>query len=186
MLITYVTTDKKYFKIHLFFILFFNFRYSLRGGMQDFNYLSSNDFDITLELGCDKYPPTSDLEREWYRNSAALFNFIWQAHIGIKGFVYDVHSKEPIPDATIHVKNVTAEPYDIAHDIISFQGGDYYRLLTPGVYKVTAFKSGYLPHVRLVTVFNPYRQPAQRIDFGLKPIRVSFFFFNLFYFNSAN
>lgn len=144
--------------------------------MQDFNYLSSNDFDITLELGCDKYPPTSELKKEWERNSAALFNFMWQSHMGVKGFVYDMQTKEPIPDAIIHVKNVTipGRPRDIAHDITSVHGGDYYRLLTPGQYKITAFKDGYLPHVRLVTVTNPYRQPAQRVDFGLKPIRVSY------------
>lgn len=143
--------------------------------MQDFNYLSSNDFDITLELGCDKYPPASELEHEWHRNSASLFNFMWQVHIGIKGFIYDVQTKEPITDAIIHVKNVTRgfPPRDILHDITSNAGGDYYRLLTPGQYKVTAYKTGYLPHVRLVTVLNPYHEPAQRVDFGLKPITVS-------------
>ena len=47
-------------------------------GMQDFNYLSSNDFEITLELGCDKYPPASVLEQEWSDNKKALLEFMWQ------------------------------------------------------------------------------------------------------------
>ena len=45
--------------------------------MQDFNYLSSNDFEITLELGCDKYPPASQLAQEWQDNKKALMEFMW-------------------------------------------------------------------------------------------------------------
>jgi hypothetical protein len=46
--------------------------------MQDFNYLSSNDFEITLELGCDKYPQASALQGEWENNKDALIQYIWQ------------------------------------------------------------------------------------------------------------
>jgi len=48
--------------------------------MQDFNYLSSNDFEITLELGCEKYTRESELENEWNRNKDALINLIWQVY----------------------------------------------------------------------------------------------------------
>lgn len=46
--------------------------------MQDFNYLSSNDFEITLELGCEKYPKAETLAQEWQNNKDALINLIWQ------------------------------------------------------------------------------------------------------------
>lgn len=92
------------------------------------------------------------------------------------GYVYNVVTKEAIPDAIIHVKNITdGQLKDIQHDITSVHGGDYYRLLTPGEYKITAFKEGFLPHSRLVRVTNPYHQPAQRVDFGLKPIKVTYY-----------
>ena len=102
--------------------------------MQDFNYLSSNDFEITLELGCDKYPPASALQQEWEDNKKSLLEFIWlvsnlyraprlimsylfigdnlsfphfQAHSGVKGVVKDADTRKGIANAIIHVKNVT-------------------------------------------------------------------------------
>ncbi|XP_060525923.1 carboxypeptidase E-like isoform X2 [Cylas formicarius] len=147
--------------------------YSLQGGMQDFNYLSSNDFELTLELGCEKYPAASTLRDEWQRNRRALLSFAWQSHIGIKGVVYDSESKMPVSNAVVHVRNVTGgQSADIKHDVTSVNGGDYYRLLTPGTYKVTVYKEGYFPHTKLVTVTNPPFSEAQRVDFPLRPLAV--------------
>ena len=47
-------------------------------GMQDYNYLNTNCFEITLELGCNKFPHGSELESLWMDNAAALFNYILQ------------------------------------------------------------------------------------------------------------
>jgi len=46
--------------------------------MQDFNYLASNAFELTLELGCQKFPPGKDLTNVWEDNKASVLNFIWQ------------------------------------------------------------------------------------------------------------
>jgi hypothetical protein len=52
--------------------------------MQDFNYLASNCFELTLELGCRKFPPGKDLLSLWDDNKHALLNFIWQVEIILK------------------------------------------------------------------------------------------------------
>lgn len=145
--------------------------YSIEGGMQDFNYLSSNDFEITLELGCDKYPKPEQLEPEWEKNKDALLHFMWQAHIGIKGVVKDATTGKSIPNALIHVRNVTeGRNTEIKHDITSVHNGDYYRLLTPGEYEVFASHEGYFPEKHYVTVVEHPHEEAQRVDFALHPL----------------
>ena len=46
------------------------------GGMQDYNYDSTNCFELTLELGCDKCPPAKHMWMYWYQNKDSLLNFM--------------------------------------------------------------------------------------------------------------
>ena len=46
--------------------------------MQDYNYLESNCFEITLELGCDKFPEGKALPGLWKQNKKSLINFMLQ------------------------------------------------------------------------------------------------------------
>jgi len=148
--------------------------YSVAGGLQDFNYLSSNDFEITLELGCEKYPPASELEEEWNKNRKALIEFIWLAHMGVKGMVLDSNSGKGIPNALVQVKNITRISkgsrmnVDIDHDITSVHDGDYWRLLTPGEYEITVSAPGYLSQTKLVEVSDNGHGEAPGLDFNLE------------------
>ncbi|KAI5703283.1 hypothetical protein M8J75_009892 [Diaphorina citri] len=145
--------------------------YVVTGGMQDFNYLSSNDFELTLELGCVKFPPAELLPNEWERNKNALVEFMWKSHDGIKGIVRDMTTGAPIPNTLIHVKNIThGRNEDIKHEITSVNEGDYYRLLTPGQYEVVVYHEDYYPQSRTVTVLPKGHSEAQRIDFALRPL----------------
>ena len=127
--------------------------YDVSGGMQDFNYIYSNCLEITLELSCCKYPKIERLAIEWENNREALLAYMAQVHIGVKGFVTDFDTStnkngvvgDPILDATISVAG-------IEHNVTTSTYGDYWRLLLPGKYSVTASAPGYLPQTKEVTV----------------------------------
>ncbi|KRZ17758.1 Carboxypeptidase E [Trichinella zimbabwensis] len=137
--------------------------YSVRGGMQDFNYLASNCFEITLELGCDKMPDPNKLKQAWEDNKNALLNFIWQAN---------KKSGEPIAFANVYVVNITNtnNPVFIEHSVKSAVDGDYWRLLTPGTYNITVLAEGYLSNTKTVKVINRKHTEAVRLDFHLTPV----------------
>lgn len=132
--------------------------YSVPGGLQDYNYLSTNCFEITLELGCDKFPPASQLNKLWKDNINSLFNFIFQVHIGIKGEVLLPYDLPKDTFTAIHIRDEETGQ-DIDHDILVTKYGDYYRLLSNGRYTVTATVKSedgkvYLEETKSVTIEN--------------------------------
>ncbi|XP_047449845.1 carboxypeptidase D isoform X1 [Mugil cephalus] len=131
--------------------------YTVPGGMQDWNYLNTNCFEVTIELGCVKYPRAKELPTYWEQNRRALLQFLHQVHIGVKGTVSDIEDGTAIPNATIHVQG-------IEHSITTAQTGDYWRLLVPGTYSITASAHGYVPVTIYATVSKDH---VEMVDFRL-------------------
>ncbi|KAM9378008.1 putative carboxypeptidase X1 [Phaethornis superciliosus] len=112
--------------------------HTVPGSMNDFSYLHTNCFEITVELSCDKFPHASELPDEWENNREALLLYMEQVHRGIKGVVRDRETEKGIANAIISVDGIN-------HDIRTALDGDYWRLLNPGEYEVTARAEGYQP-----------------------------------------
>lgn len=118
--------------------------YNVPGGMQDFNYLIGNCFEITVELSCCKYPLKSELKQHWNYNLNSLIAYLQQVHIGIKGSIVDEQFKG-IAKALISVSG-------IEHTVKSISNGDYWRLLLPGTYTVTVTADTFEPSTKTVIV----------------------------------
>uniref|UniRef100_A0A2K6PES0 Probable carboxypeptidase X1 n=1 Tax=Rhinopithecus roxellana TaxID=61622 RepID=A0A2K6PES0_RHIRO len=110
--------------------------HTVPGSMNDFSYLHTNCFEVTVELSCDKFPHENELPQEWENNKDALLTYLEQVRMGIAGVVRDKDTELGIADAVIAVDGIN-------HDVTTAWGGDYWRLLTPGDYMVTASAEGY-------------------------------------------
>lgn len=114
--------------------------YNVAGGMQDYNYLNSNAFEITVEMACCKFPKASELEGLWNDHKNSLITYMSMVQMGVKGFVR-FSNGTPIADAIITVTR-PGNVHDGKHPIRTSKQGNYFRLLLPGVYNVTAVAAG--------------------------------------------
>ncbi|TKS92744.1 Carboxypeptidase Z [Collichthys lucidus] len=131
---------------------------SIAGSMQDFNYLHTNCFEVTVELGCDKFPPEEELFIAWHDNHDALITYMETAHRGIKGIVQDEEGNG--------IKGVRISVRGIRHDVTTAENGEYWRLLTPGIHIVSATAPGYAKAMKKVHL-PPRMYKAGRVDFLL-------------------
>ncbi|XP_075772224.1 putative carboxypeptidase X1 [Pelodiscus sinensis] len=132
--------------------------HTVPGSMNDFSYLHTNCFEVTVELSCDKFPHESELPREWENNKESLLVFMEQVRRGIKGVVRDKDTEQGIADAIISVDGIN-------HDVRTAFDGDYWRLLNPGEYEVTAAAEGYHAASRVCRV--SYEDAPTLCDFRL-------------------
>lgn len=131
------------------------FWYELQGGMQDFNYVRSNCFEVTFELSCCKFPRANTLPKEWQLNKESLLSYIEATHWGAKGLVTDVNG-EPVLDADVVIEG-------LPHNVTTSNRGEYWRLLLPGKYKVFASAFGYEPSEPIEIIVDSGRTTRQDI-----------------------
>uniref|UniRef100_A0A0N5BFY9 Peptidase_M14 domain-containing protein n=1 Tax=Strongyloides papillosus TaxID=174720 RepID=A0A0N5BFY9_STREA len=110
--------------------------YHLSGGMQDWQYVHTNTLEITIEMGCYKFPLDEMYEPLWNDNKFSLIAYIDLVRYGIKGIIKDADGN-PLVGAKV----------DIVGDkkgktITTTDKGEYWRLLAPGKYQLS-FTHGY-------------------------------------------
>lgn len=131
--------------------------YSVTGGMQDWNYVYAGVFEITLELGCAKYPLGKELVNFWKDNREALVTYIEQVHRGAYGYV-----RSSIGTAIV---NATITIGTSPHVVYSGSNGEYWRLLLPGRYNLTVEADGYEKHTEEIEIDGTVQ--VLRLDFSL-------------------
>jgi len=137
--------------------------YVLYGGMQDWNYVHSGTLEVTMEVSDNKYPNPSQLPQFWDQNKESMIAYLEEVHTGVKGVITDSRTGEKL-SAKITVAGrssfVISDP--------AF--GNYYRLLRPGTYDLTASLSGYISKTQSITINSP-QLPYQSVvlDFTLDP-----------------
>lgn len=117
--------------------------YHLAGGMQDWQYENTNCLEITVEMGCFKFPTDDMMPKLWEEHQYSLLSFMEMGLTGVTGLVMD-RNNNTVANATISV--------DTGKDIISTESGEYWRLLPPGDHQVTVSARGLESDTFTVTV----------------------------------
>ena len=118
--------------------------------MQDFNYLFTNAFELTIELSCCKYPLNSRLLPEWEANVNSLLSYVEKANTGIKGRVVATEGGKEVP---VYEANVLVKKEDEGWReswLTTNRDGYFWRILVPGNYSVAVVDTSDIAHPQLV------------------------------------
>src|SRR4051812_16562512 len=96
--------------------------------------------EITIEMGCFKFPTDDMLTRLWEEHKYSFLAFMEMANRGIKGIVTDSDGL-PIEKAVISIVSGGQ-----GKNISTTDKGEYWRILTPGKYKLRVTHEEYMPY----------------------------------------
>uniref|UniRef100_A0A915DRL0 Peptidase M14 carboxypeptidase A domain-containing protein n=1 Tax=Ditylenchus dipsaci TaxID=166011 RepID=A0A915DRL0_9BILA len=74
----------------------------LSGGMQDWQYAYTSCMEITIEMGCYKFPTDTMIPKLWEEHKYSLLSFLQMVHSGIKGLVKNTQGM-PIAKAVVTI-----------------------------------------------------------------------------------
>lgn len=70
--------------------------------MQDWNYFYTNTLEVTVEIGCLKYPSEPFLQKYWEANRESIYKYYSFASSGFTGQILDVN-ENPVSQAIVEI-----------------------------------------------------------------------------------
>uniref|UniRef100_A0A914L0K0 Peptidase M14 carboxypeptidase A domain-containing protein n=1 Tax=Meloidogyne incognita TaxID=6306 RepID=A0A914L0K0_MELIC len=134
--------------------------YHLSGGMQDWQYVHTNALEITVEMGCFKFPYDDMIPTLWKQHRFSLLSFMESVHSGVKGVVHDATGEKPISGAEI-----TIIKGGKGKALTTSLNGEYWRLLPPGEYSLQVSHKNFKPYQFDITIDSG---PAKVVNVSLK------------------
>lgn len=71
--------------------------------MNDFSYLHTNCFELSMYVGCDKFPHESELPEEWENNRESLLVFMEQVQRQSSPHNSHIHTGKPVRTQASHI-----------------------------------------------------------------------------------
>ena len=136
--------------------------YPLYGGNQDWEYINTGCMFITVEANEAKWPPADRLPQLAAAHRPATLALLRQALGGVTGVIVDAGTGAPIPHAEVVVRG-----REVARTPVSGAGGEFFRTLLPGEYRLVASARGYREAELAVSV----PKPATPGDGGVAGVR---------------
>ena len=154
--------------------------YSITGSRQDYMNYFKHCREVTLELSIEKRLANDLLDSYTSRNIPPMLAYMKRATLGLRGFVTDSVSGEPLKAKVF----INGHDYFNSHVYSFLPSGEYYRFLKAGHYNVSFYADGYIHKtisvdisddaiqnldVQLVQGYDPEMVEEESLQFSLYP-----------------